>query len=185
MKLIVGLGNPGNEYQKTRHNLGFEVVESLAGELEIDISNFQNNAIVGKKDDIWLIKPGLYMNLSGKAVDSVVKFYKLKGFELVIVHDELDLDLGDLRIQKSGGSAGHKGVASILEYSKQWDVTADWRVRLGIGRSDLNKEQVSNYVLEKVLSEEEEVVNSLIEKATAAVLMGISTGWDAAMNHFN
>ncbi len=168
MKLIVGLGNPGDKYEKTRHNIGFEVIDALAEELEI--SNFREKfqGLVGeayvKEDKVLLLKPQTYMNLSGNSIAEVIKFYKIDPVEdLVVVYDDMDLDLGRLKIKKKGSAGGHNGIKSIISHLGGEFI----RIKCGIGKAK-SREETVNFVLGKFSKEERELADELVEKACKA-----------------
>lgn len=177
MYLIVGLGNPGNRYRFTRHNIGFLVLEKLAEEFEIDFKQRSFDAIWGKGKingtDILLAMPQTYMNLSGTAVRQLVAFFKADVSNLIVIHDDLDLPFGTIRLKTGGGNAGHKGLASITENLGSSDFM---RVRIGIGRPS-DKSRIEGYVLEPFKSDEElsmlpEIIQTASEASAEIVLSG-------------
>ncbi|NLB88411.1 MAG: aminoacyl-tRNA hydrolase [Syntrophomonadaceae bacterium] len=137
MKIVVGLGNPGKKYSETRHNLGFKVVEELAKRFPIEKEESKYDAIIGHirigSEKVLLVKPLTYMNLSGKSVQPLVHFYKLELQDLIVIYDDMDLDLGRLRIRESGGTGGHKGMVSITQRLSTQEFP---RIRVGIGRPE-------------------------------------------------
>jgi len=158
MKLIVGLGNSGDKYLYNRHNVGFMLVDKLAEKLGVkweDSSKFK--AKIAKKDDFILIKPMDFMNNSGEPVSLVMNFYKMLPNELTVVHDDIDLDFEDVKKQLASGSAGHKGVESIISSlgTKEF-----WRVRVGVGRP-VNAQSVESFVLSNFSEEELGVIKKL------------------------
>ena len=163
--LIVGLGNPGKEYELTRHNIGFIVLDSLADKAGIDISKSAHKGILGKgsylDNTVYLFKPLTFMNKSGEALKEVKNFYKIPADQIVVVHDELDLQLGDIRSKFGGGTAGHNGLKSIVE--KTGDKNFH-RIRIGIGKPDY-KTQVVNHVLSTFSEEEFKSLDSIIDRA--------------------
>jgi PTH1 family peptidyl-tRNA hydrolase len=168
MKLIVGLGNPGEKYEKTRHNIGFEIIDKLAAEL--DVSNFREKfqGLVGetyiKDEKVFLLKPQTYMNLSGNSIAEVVKFYKIDPVEdLIVIYDDMDMELGRLKIKRKGSAGGHNGIKSIISHIGQEFI----RVKCGIGRAK-TKEETVNFVLGKFSKEEREVVDELVDRAAKA-----------------
>lgn len=183
--MIVGLGNPGREYLLTRHNIGFILVDNLAKRLDIKLSRVQNRAIIGKgkveNKSIILVKPQTYMNNSGSSVISLIKYYKVKYPELMVVHDDVDLGFGSIRIRPGGSSPGHRGVDSLIKVigSEKFP-----RMRLGIGRPPGNH-LTQTYVLEKFLPGELDFLDGIIKKGVDAVLEFIENGIDSAMNQFN
>jgi PTH1 family peptidyl-tRNA hydrolase len=183
--LIVGLGNPGRQYQNTRHSVGFMVVNRLAERLGISFSRLESKALVTKGDHqnhrLVLAKPQTFMNLSGQAVDSLVKFYKVPLEQILIVYDDADLPLGTLRIRPAGGSAGQKGMASILERLGTHEVP---RLRFGIGRPP-GRMPASAYVLQDFGKAELELLPGLLDRSVDAVLAFVRDGLEAAMNQYN
>lgn len=157
MWLFVGLGNPGGEYARNRHNVGFIVVDAIQDEHSMfpDFrAKFQGHVSEGRIEGskVMLLKPQTYMNNSGQSVAQAVKFYKIEPDRIVVFHDELDIKSGEVRVKQGGGNAGHNGLKSIQAHIG----TADfWRVRIGIGRPQ-HKGQVSNYVLDNFSKAEQE-----------------------------
>ena len=185
MKLIVGLGNPGNEYANTRHNIGFHVVDTLASLADLSWkSGFKGEVAKGKiaGTDVILLKPHTFMNLSGDSVIEALNFYKLDAkTDLWVVHDELDLPLGTLRISIGASPGGHNGVKSVLSHAGTQDVP---RFRLGIGRPT-DQTPVEDYVLRPFLLEEEPAARESIEKTVKAIQLGLEKDLTAAMNQYN
>ena len=183
--LIVGLGNPGREFKESRHNIGFMIVDRLAEMLDIRLKKVQSKAIVStmKIDGkpIILIKPQTFMNLSGNAVASLAKYYKVSVENILVIHDDIDLPLGTIRIRKDGGSAGQKGVASIIE---RLGTESFPRMRLGVGRP-AGKKQAATYVLEKFLPQEKDILEITMKKGVDAIKLFIEKGIEAAMTDFN
>jgi peptidyl-tRNA hydrolase, PTH1 family len=183
--LITGLGNPGRQYQHTRHNIGFMIVNHLADRLGISFSRLESKALVTKGDfqthRLVLAKPQTFMNLSGQAVGALVKFYKVPLAHLLVVYDDADLPLGTLRMRPGGGSAGQKGMASILERLGTQDVP---RLRFGIGRPP-GRMPASAYVLQDFGKAELELLPSLLDRSVDAILAFVSDGLEAAMNQYN
>jgi PTH1 family peptidyl-tRNA hydrolase len=183
--LITGLGNPGRQYQHTRHNVGFMIVDQLAKRLGISFTRLESKALVTKGDfqtqRLVLAKPQTFMNLSGQAVGALVKFYKVPPEQLLIVYDDADLPLGTLRMRPGGGSAGQKGMVSILERLGTQDVP---RLRFGIGRPP-GRMPASAYVLQDFSKAELELLPSLLDRSVDAILAFVSQGLEAAMNQFN
>ena len=179
MYLIFGLGNPGNRYRLTRHNIGFMVLEKLGSGLEIEFKQKSFDARWGKgklKDkNVLLAMPQTYMNLSGNAVRKLLAFFKADINNLIVVHDDLDLPFGVIRLKIGGGNAGHKGLESIVENLGSSDFM---RVRIGIGKP-ADKARIESYVLERFEPKEEAIVAPVIQSAADAaseiVLSGIQT----------
>jgi PTH1 family peptidyl-tRNA hydrolase len=196
MKLIVGLGNPGSQYDETRHNIGFMVVDKLARELTMTAVEWQkdakNKALTAKAGDILLVKPLTFMNASGEAVKSLLSYYKLDVSDVWVIHDDIDLPLGKIRIREKGASGGHNGVDSII---KSLGSDAFIRFRLGIGRGKdlpvkkLYDSQKRHNIISLVLSRfgQNEIGNMkhLIKHGVEAVRTALDKGLDKAMNRFN
>ncbi len=160
--LIVGLGNPGDDYSTTRHNAGFGVVDKIANKLGCSFAEFRRfKAIVAKDTDsaLLLAKPLTYMNLSGFAVCSIVGYFKISLEDLLIISDDLDLHVGKIRFQNGGASAGHKGVESIIAQLGSREFV---RLRIGIGRSE---ENAASYVLKRLKKDELELFDNIFDKA--------------------
>jgi len=196
MKLIVGLGNPGGEYESTRHNIGFMVVEKLAHELTMGTVTWKEDekhkALLYKKGDIIFAKPLTFMNNSGIPVQSIMNFYKLSVSDLWVVHDDIDLPLGKIRIRENGGTGGHHGIESVVAALK---TDAFVRFRLGIGRGkdtppgvrekNLHHRSVIQYVLSRFTRHEAGDLKHLVKHGTEAVRIALMQGIDKAMNRFN
>jgi len=191
MILIVGLGNPGKKYQKTRHNLGFRVIDEFHKKRDVYFfSNFKLEkkiqAVIseGKFNDekIILANPQTFMNLSGKSVKSSVNFYKITRPGLVVIHDDIDLPLGKLRISKGRGAAGHKGVESIIKELKTKNFV---RFRIGIQPKFGKPKNPEKFVLQKFNKEEEKIVKEVIKKTAEAIEFSLKTSLEKAMNRFN
>jgi PTH1 family peptidyl-tRNA hydrolase len=183
--LIVGLGNPGREYLFSRHNLGFMVVDRLAGDLDVRVARSQFDALAGdgtmSGSRVLLAKPQTYMNLSGNAVSGLLRFYKLEMEHLIVIHDDLDLQFDTVRIKKGGGHGGNKGVMSIMERLGSPDFI---RVRIGIGKPP-RKEMTESHVLSRFSPEEMEKLPDVLARAADAVEAVVKSGLAAAMNRFN
>ena len=163
--LIVGLGNPGKEYELTRHNIGFMVLDNLADKAGIEITKSAHKGIFGKGEymgkNVYLFKPLTFMNKSGEALKEIKNFYKIPADQVVVVHDELDLPLGDIRNKFGGGTAGHNGLKSIVEKTGEKDFH---RIRIGIGKPE-HKTQVVNHVLSTFSEDEFKSLDRIIDKA--------------------
>ena len=186
MRVIVGLGNPGPEYRKTRHNLGFWVVDLLAERWATTLSRKAFLSLVGEArwrgEKILLLKPQTYMNRSGEAVVKVRDFYRLDLADLVIVHDDLDLPCGQLRIKRGGGGAGgNRGVASIIEMLGSKEFV---RVKIGIGRPPGRKDP-AHFVLQPFTPQEEAFILPAVDRAVHAIEAILSEGVDKAMALFH
>jgi PTH1 family peptidyl-tRNA hydrolase len=184
VQLIAGLGNPDAKYQKNRHNVGFMVVDHFAARhaappFRERFSGRFSKARVGD-DDVGLLEPSTYMNLSGRAVQQALHFFKLDLAALVVVHDELDLPFGTLRIKLGGGTAGHRGVASTVECCGGADFV---RLRVGIGRPVSGS--VEGFVLSDFSAAESQQLSDVLERASAALTDIVVRGAKAAMNAHN
>ncbi len=183
--LIAGLGNPGREYRFTRHNVGFMVIDRLGADLGVRLSRLQSRALVGagawEGQKVVLAKPQTYMNLSGQAVSSLVRFYRLPLEQLLVVHDEIDLPFGTLRMRPGGGSAGQKGLGSIIE---QLGTQEFPRLRIGVGRPQ-GQRGAADYVLGEFTNGDQDVLEQVLDEAVAAVKAFLKLGLTNAMNQFN
>lgn len=205
MKLIIGLGNPGGKYEKTRHNIGSMVIEQFlkdftpvqktlwedSTKFKSDIAELEWKPLHGALEKVILAKPKTYMNNSGLAVQLLTSCYSLLTSDLWIVHDDLDLSLGQLKIRFGGGSAGNHGVDSIIE---KLETDKFWRFRLGIGNPrresgsmshESRKKPVDDHVLSSFMSNERSKVKHLIRHASDALQMALEEGLETAMNRFN
>lgn len=182
--MIVGLGNPGNEYAKSKHNIGFMIIDELAKRWQVDRWQSDMKALVGQAtvngEKILLVKPQTFMNNSGEAVGPLLRWYKLTEDDLYIAYDDMDLPVGKLRIRVSGSAGGHNGMKSIL--SQVEDSFA--RFRVGIGRP-LPQWTVVDYVLSPFRQEEKDAIAEGIDVAAEAIEGCISLGIDKGMNRFN
>jgi PTH1 family peptidyl-tRNA hydrolase len=187
-KLIVGLGNPGDKYERTRHNAGFRAVRAFHTLHALDLGNWSSKfgGLVSEGrvggDKIILLLPQTFMNESGRAVREAVDFWRLKTEDLIIVYDDLDLPIGTLRLREEGSAGGHKGVASIIEHLKDPRIA---RVRIGIGTDRAKTVPAADYVLERFSGDEEPAVAQVISRAAAALDRIIERGIVPAMNEFN
>ena len=183
--LLIGLGNPGREYQTNRHNFGFMVIDRLAVRLGARGLKVQSRAIVTSTtyEDRRLIlaKPQTYMNLSGQSAQGLLNFYKLPMENMLIAHDDLDIPFGTIRMRPGGGPGGQRGVASTIERLGTKDFA---RLRLGIGRPP-GRMDPSAYVLQDFSREEGKLLSELLDRAADAVLEFVVNGLDKAMNKFN
>jgi peptidyl-tRNA hydrolase, PTH1 family len=183
--LIVGLGNPGREYNNTRHNIGFMAVDAFAHSIEIKLGKVQNKALVGmgkvNGKRVVLAKPQTYMNLSGQAVVGLLNFYKIPQTNLIIIHDDIDLPFGTIRIRPKGGSAGQRGLGSTIEKLGNQDFA---RMRLGVGRPP-GQMSPKDYVLQHFSTDEEEFLRVFLDKGCEAVREFVNNGLEAAMNRYN
>lgn len=185
MKLIVGLGNPGEKYTGTRHNVGFRAVAAMAEEFGIrSKKSFKCNALVGKGKiagyNTIIAQPLTYMNRSGRAVEIIIDHYSMKVEDIIVIYDDLDLPPGKLRIKTTGSSGAHKGLKSVLNHLETQKVP---RIRIGIGHPLDGK--TKNYVLGTFNSREEKLIKETIENTVQAVTVIYKDGFQTAMNKFN
>lgn len=183
--LIVGLGNPGRQYRDTRHNIGFMMLDRLAAHAKLAFARVQFRALISdyrlNGARVILAKPQTYMNESGLAVGALVRFYKISLESLLVVHDDVDLPLGTVRIRPGGGSAGQKGVGSIIDRLGTQDFP---RLRLGVGRPP-GQMLAAAYVLQEFDRGDAEILSLTLDRAVEAALTFIADGLDRAMNKYN
>ena len=193
MKLIVGLGNPGRGYANNRHNMGFMCLNHFARAQGIRFDKKQGKARIGSGEvvgnKVIVARPQTYMNLSGQAVSRLVRKFSISLDNLLVIHDDLDLPLGKIRIRRGGGSAGHKGVYSITTELVGQEFP---RIRVGIGRPTVtagsvgaSETDIITYVLSDFTSEERQTVAKVIPKVSEAILCLLTEGLTAAMNKYN
>ncbi|WP_204139542.1 aminoacyl-tRNA hydrolase [Halomicronema sp. CCY15110] len=191
MRLIIGLGNPGEKYARTRHNVGFDVLDTLARRWQIPLSHhrkFQGEfgegmAIAGQK--VFLLKPATYMNRSGQAVRAVLDWYKLPVASILVIYDDMALPLGKLRLRPNGSAGGHNGMKSLITHLNTQDFK---RLRVGIGSTQQNGDRdraVVAHVLGKFAPDEKPLVNTALDWAVDAVEMLMKQGTEVAMSNFN
>ncbi len=190
MKLIVGLGNPGKKYENTRHNVGFAVISDFRSQTP-DFSDWKTdkklNADVsaGKinGEKVVLVKPQTFMNESGRAVAAAAKFYKIKPTDVLVIHDDIDLPLGKIRIKKDGSSGGHRGIESIIKALASENFV---RLKIGVAPETRPKNfDAADFVLKKFSKTEGKAVKEIIKKATEVVAIILKEGAEKAMNQFN
>ncbi len=183
--VIVGLGNPGRLYENTRHNVGFRIVDLVAGSLSVSVSISGSCFVWGRGDidgaPVFFLKPGTYMNRSGLAVEEFILQHNIPGDRILVIHDDVDLPLGRLRVARKGGAGGHKGVASVIEHLKHQSFP---RVKVGIGRP-LYGEPVEGFVLSTPYPEEVDLYEETIRGAAEAVRIVLDSGLTRAMNLIN
>ncbi len=185
MYLIVGLGNPEEEYKRTRHNMGFDVVNEIASRYMVSLERKKFDAIYGEAiiegQKVMLIKPQTYMNLSGVAVKQFVDFYKVPVEQVIVIYDDMDIEKGTMKIRKKGGAGSHNGMKSVIS---QIGSEGFPRIRIGIG-APLRPHDRMNYVLEKLSKEEYTILEQGIQKASMAIIDMLKSGIDHAMNQYN
>ena len=183
--LVAGLGNPGSEYDGTRHNVGFAVADRAARRLGAEISRSGFRSLYGEAfhsgEKLLIMKPQTFMNSSGEAIREAARFYGIPPSRAIVVHDELDLPLGTLRISEGGGAAGHNGVRSVMASLGSADFV---RVRVGVGKPP-GKKDGRRHVLSRFSKDERDAAEEMTERACAAALAVVSDGAAEAMNRFN
>lgn len=188
MKAIIGLGNPGVEYEDTRHNVGFMTIEKLAKELSKAPVSWEVNkkvqALVCTVGGVLLVKPQTFMNASGEAVAKMISYYKLEPTDIWVIHDDMDLPLGKIRIREQGASAGHNGMDSIIKALKT-DSIVRFRLGIGRGKEDLGHRNVIAFVLSRFTQSEAGEMRKLVKHGVEAIRIALIDGVDKAMNRFN
>lgn len=185
MYVIVGLGNPGKQYDKTRHNVGFDVIDMLAKEYDISVTKIKHKALIGEgrvgTEKVLLVKPQTYMNLSGETLIDIYNYYKVDLENIVVIYDDIDLDVGKLRIRKKGSSGTHNGMRSIV---KCLGSTEFPRVRVGVSKP-IPGQDLADFVLSRFRKEEADDLATGLGKACNAVDCIIRENLDLAMNKYN
>jgi len=185
MILVAGLGNPGKKYANTKHNVGFLVVDEISKRVGIELTKKKFKGVFGEgfigDNKLVLLKPETYMNLSGESVSSIKNFYDIPADNIIVVYDEMDLPLGNIRIKSGGGTAGHNGIKSIISSLGTDEFT---RVRVGIGKA-LVKDSGASHVLSGFKGDERKIVKDSIERAADAVFAIIEEGLEKTMNEYN
>ncbi len=184
MYVIVGLGNPGKKYENTRHNIGFIAIDQLAERLGIQVNKLKHKALVGEgrigNEKVLLVKPQTYMNLSGSSVQEIVSYYKIDMSNLIVIYDDIDIDVGTLRIRKKGSAGTHNGMRSIIRLLGDDGFP---RLRLGIGKSD--RIPLDKYVIGNFAKDEIEPMEKLVLRSIDAIETIVSQDIDLAMNRYN
>lgn len=185
MYLIVGLGNPEEEYARTRHNMGFDTINKIAEKHNIKVNKSKFNSLYGtgtiNEEKVVLLKPQTFMNLSGNAVRDFMNFYKIKENELILVYDDLDIEPGIIKIRKKGGPGTHNGMKSVVNEIHTENFS---RIRVGIGNPKY-KDDLLNYILTRIPDEEYKILGDSTAKAAEAAEEIIVSGIDKAMNKYN
>lgn len=185
LHLVAGLGNPGSAYERTRHNAGFLAVDALAGHYDFDIGRNKFDAIFGRGlvegVPVVLVKPMAFMNRSGPPIQQISHYFKIPSQDILVVHDDIDLSFGRLKIKQKGGHGGHKGVRSMMDALGSGDFT---RLRIGIGRPEVRK-GVTGHVLGQFDIEEEPALERIVQTAREAVVTILCKGTKEGMNRFN
>lgn len=184
MKLIVGLGNPGREYENTRHNCGFMVLDYLANKLNVEINQAKFKGLYTKTkidgEDVVLLKPQTYMNLSGESISEVMRFFKIDKKDVLVIYDDLDLPVGKIRLRESGSAGGHNGIKSTISHLGGQDFK---RIRIGIDKHPYIP--VVDYVLGKFTAEEQQTLSEAIINACNASIAFVTQDFSKVMSTFN
>ena len=183
MYLIVGLGNPEEDYSNTRHNMGFNTINKISKEYDIEVNKKKFKGLYGtgmiEGEKVILLKPQTFMNLSGESVKEVVDFYKIENDDIIVIYDDMDVELGTIKIRKKGGPGSHNGMKSVVQY-----LGTDFaRIRVGIGKPEDN--DFIRYVIGPIPKEEKEIFDKSTTTEKEAVIEIIKKGVDNAMNKFN
>ncbi len=185
MYLIVGLGNPEEEYSNTRHNMGFDTINKIAKQYNIEVNKNKFKGLCGsgiiENKKVILLKPQTYMNLSGESIKETMDFYKIQQENLIIIYDDIDLEAGIIKIRKKGGPGTHNGMKSVISNIKTQEFA---RVRVGIGKPE-RKEQLIEYVIGKIPDKDQKILDEATTKSKEALIEIIKNGVDIAMNKFN
>ena len=185
MLLIIGLGNPEEDYSKTRHNMGFNVINKIAEEYKIEVSKKKFDGLVGEGiiegQKVMLLKPQTYMNLSGKSIIQAVNFYKIPIENIYVIYDDIDTNIGKIRIRKKGSAGSHNGMKSVIEELQTEDFA---RIRVGIGKPEFKGDMI-NYVIGAIPEEEVKILDEGTTKAKEAVIEILKNGIDTSMNKYN
>ncbi len=185
MKLVVGLGNPGEKYAGTRHNIGFDIVDACSNALNIPLDQAKFKGIYGSRlingEKVFLLKPLTYMNLSGTSVVPLMNYFNISPEDLLIIYDDLDLPTGKIRLRQKGSAGGHNGMKSVIQHLGTEKFN---RIRVGINRPE-DGEAIINYVLGKYRPDEREAMQDSVIQATKAVESWVSSPFLIVMNQFN
>ena len=185
MYLIVGLGNPEKDYSNTRHNMGFNTINKLAKQYEIEVTKSKFKGLYGsgmiEGEKVILLKPQTFMNLSGESIKEILQFYKLETEQLIVIYDDMDIEPGKIKIRKTGGPGTHNGMKSVVHELNTQNFK---RIRVGIGMPE-EKENLIEYVIGAIPEEEKEKLDKGTDLAKEAVIEMIKNGIDIAMNKFN
>ncbi|SHH52704.1 aminoacyl-tRNA hydrolase [Tepidibacter thalassicus] len=185
MFVVVGLGNPGKQYENTRHNVGFNIIDIIAKNNSIDVKKIKHKALIGEgrigNEKVLLVKPQTYMNLSGQSLLEIYKYYKLDPENIIVIYDDIDLDVGKIRIRKKGSAGTHNGMRSIVNNLKFDNFP---RVRIGVSKPEKGQD-LASFVLSKFRKEEVQILNETLDRAALAVETIIKEGIDISMNKYN
>lgn len=185
MKLIVGLGNPGRQYEETRHNVGFKVIDELSTRLQIPLDKAKFNGVFGQGsimgEKVLILKPLTYMNLSGESVRPVMDYFDIDAEDILVIYDELDLPVGKIRLREKGSAGGHNGMKSIIHHLGTQEFK---RIRIGVDRPT-NGMKISDYVLGRFIEEEVQEIKEAIQKSADAAEKWLTTPFLQVMNDYN
>jgi len=185
VRLVAGLGNPGDKYENTRHNAGFRVIDNLAAGVGLSFQTSRWDAQIARGEikgvKVILAKPMSFMNLSGLPLYGIADYFKIQSNDMIVIHDDIDLAFGNIKIKEKGGHGGHKGIRSIMESFGGGDFT---RLRIGVGRSETGL-SVANYVLDSFSAKEQDLLHKVITRAKDAVVTVLCKGAKVGMNEFN
>ena len=185
MYLIAGLGNPTKEYDKTRHNVGFSVIDVLADKYRIDVSEKKHKGLCGRGaiegQKVILVKPQTFMNLSGECIREVADYYKIEMEDIIIIYDDISLEPGQLRIRLKGSAGGHNGIKNIIAHLGTQEFP---RIKVGVGAKPPRMD-LADYVLSRFSKEEQPLMEDAFKEAAEAAVMMMTDGAEKAMNHFN
>ncbi len=185
MYIIVGLGNPEKDYANTRHNMGFQVINKIAEQYEIEVTKSKFKGLYGtgtiEGEKVILLKPQTFMNLSGESIKEILQFYKIEKEQLIVIYDDIDIEPGNIKIRKAGGAGTHNGMKSVVQELNTQNFK---RIRVGIGMPK-QKENLIEYVLGAIPEEDKEKLEKGTDLAKEAVSGIIKNGIDIAMNKFN
>lgn len=185
MYIIIGLGNPTDKYQATRHNIGWDAITRISDDYRISLDIKQHKALCGKGyiegEKVIIAQPLTFMNLSGESVRALIDYYKVTPEEIIVIYDDISLEVGQLRIRKKGSAGGHNGIKSIIQH-----LGTDEFPRIKVGVGDKPKDwDLADYVLSRFQAEEQPTIREALKDTSEACKMIITSGIEAAMNHFN
>lgn len=185
MYLIVGLGNPEKDYKNTRHNMGFDTINKISEQYQIEVNKKKFKGLYGKgiieKEKVILLKPQTFMNLSGESIKEAIDFYQIEEDKLIVIYDDMDIEPGNIKVRKMGGAGSHNGMKSVIQHLNTKHFA---RIRIGIGTPEDKKDAI-NYVIGAIPKEEREILEKATELARDAVVEIIKNGVDNAMNRMN
>lgn len=185
MRIIIGLGNPTDKYQATRHNIGWDAITRISDDYRIALNQKRHKAICGtgfiEGEKVILVQPLTYMNLSGESVRELVDFYKVDTEDIIVIYDDVSLDVGQLRLRKKGSAGGHNGIKSIISHL---GTDAFPRIKVGVGEKPRDWD-LADYVLSRFKGEEQDLIREALKDTSDACRMIITAGMDAAMNQYN